>query len=42
LPRNILADTGPLFVLIYAGDSDHARAVQFDALSSRLERRRVL
>jgi predicted nucleic acid-binding protein len=29
LPRNILADTGPLFALIHAGDPDHARAVQF-------------
>ena len=29
LPRNILADTGPLFALIHAGDRDHARAVQF-------------
>lgn len=29
LPRNILADTGPLFALIHAGDSDHARAVRF-------------
>ena len=28
-PRNILADTGPLFALIHAGDADHARAVQF-------------
>ena len=29
LPRNILADTGPLFALIHAGDADHARAIQF-------------
>jgi len=29
LPRNILADTGPLFALIHAGDPDHERAVQF-------------
>lgn len=29
LPRNVLADTGPLFALIHAGDADHARAVQF-------------
>lgn len=29
MPRNILADTGPLFALIHAGDPDHARAVQF-------------
>lgn len=29
LPRSILADTGPLFALIHAGDADHARAVQF-------------
>ena len=29
LPRNILADAGPLFALIHAGDLDHARAVQF-------------
>ena len=29
LPRNILADTGPLFALIHAGDRDHARALQF-------------
>jgi len=29
LPRNILADSGPLFALIHAGDPDHARAVQF-------------
>lgn len=28
-PRNILADTGPLFALIHAGDADHARAVEF-------------
>lgn len=28
-PRSILADTGPLFALIHAGDADHARAVQF-------------
>jgi predicted nucleic acid-binding protein len=28
-PRNILADAGPLFALIHAGDPDHARAVQF-------------
>ena len=28
-PRNILADTGPLFALIHAGDADHVRAVQF-------------
>lgn len=28
-PRNVLADTGPLFALIHAGDADHARAVQF-------------
>jgi predicted nucleic acid-binding protein len=30
-PRSILADTGPLFALIHAGDRDHARAVQFAA-----------
>jgi predicted nucleic acid-binding protein len=29
LPRNILADTGPLFALIHARDADHERAVQF-------------
>ncbi len=29
LPRNILADTGPIFALIHAGDADHGRAVQF-------------
>lgn len=29
LPRNILADTGPLFALIHAGDADHGRALQF-------------
>jgi predicted nucleic acid-binding protein len=29
LPRNILADTGPLFALIHAGDPDHSRAMQF-------------
>ena len=29
LPRNILADTGPIFALIHAGDTDHERAVQF-------------
>ena len=29
LPRNVLADTGPLFSLLHAGDADHARAVQF-------------
>lgn len=29
LPRNILADTGPLFALIHARDVDHDRAVQF-------------
>ena len=29
MPRNILADTGPLFALIHSGDPDHARAVQF-------------
>ena len=29
LPRSVLADTGPLFALIHAGDADHARAVQF-------------
>jgi len=29
LPRNILADTGPIFALIHAGDADHERAVQF-------------
>ena len=29
LPRNILADTGPLFALIQAGDADHPRAVEF-------------
>jgi len=29
LPRSILADTGPLFALIHAGDADHARAVEF-------------
>ncbi len=29
LPRNILADTGPIFALIHAGDVDHGRAVQF-------------
>jgi len=29
LPRNILADSGPLFALIHAGDPDHARARQF-------------
>ena len=29
LPRNILADTGPLFALIHARDADHARAVEF-------------
>ena len=28
-PRNILADTGPLFALIHAGDADYARAVEF-------------
>lgn len=28
-PRSILADTGPLFALIHAGDAGHARAVQF-------------
>jgi uncharacterized protein len=28
-PRNILADAGPLFALIHAGEPDHARAVQF-------------
>lgn len=28
-PRNILADSGPLFALIHAGDPDHARAIQF-------------
>lgn len=30
-PRSILADTGPLFALIHAGDADHARALQFAA-----------
>lgn len=29
LPRNILADTGPLFSLLHAGDADHGRALQF-------------
>jgi uncharacterized protein len=29
LPRSILADTGPIFALIHAGDADHERAVQF-------------
>jgi hypothetical protein len=29
LPRNVLADSGPLFALIHAGDPDHARAVRF-------------
>lgn len=29
LPRNILADTGPIFALIHAGDAGHERAVQF-------------
>ena len=29
LPRNILADTGPLFALIHARDADHERAVKF-------------
>ena len=28
-PRNVLADTGPLFSLLHVGDADHARAVQF-------------
>ena len=28
-PRSILADTGPLFALIHAGDADHVRAVEF-------------
>ena len=28
-PRNILADTGPLFALLHAGDADYARAVEF-------------
>ena len=28
-PRNILADTGPIFALLHAGDADHERAVQF-------------
>ena len=31
LPRNILADTGPLFALIHAGDPDHPRALRFAA-----------
>lgn len=29
LPRNVLADSGPLFSLFHAGDADHARAVEF-------------
>lgn len=29
LPRNILADTGPIFSLLHAGDGDHERAVRF-------------
>lgn len=29
LPRNILADSGPLFALLHAGDADHPRAVEF-------------
>jgi hypothetical protein len=37
LPRNILADTGPLFALIHARDADHERAVQFaGSFSGRL------
>ena len=28
-PRNVLADTGPLFSLLHVGDADHARAAQF-------------
>lgn len=29
LPRNILADTGPLFSLLHVDDGDHERAVEF-------------
>lgn len=29
LPQSVLADTGPLFALLHAGDADHGRAVQF-------------
>jgi len=29
LPRNILADTGPLFSLLHADDGDHEQAVEF-------------
>ena len=29
LPRNILADTGPIFALLHAKDADHARALTF-------------
>jgi len=36
LPRNILADTGPLFALIHAGDPDHARAVRFAGIYTGL------
>ena len=37
LPRNILADTGPLFALVHARDADHERAVQFaGSFSGRL------
>ena len=36
LPRNILADTGPLFALIHAGDADHRRAVHFAGTYSGL------